>query len=110
MPEFEIGLRVVNPNREALRLAGLSYTIDLDGREIIKGVSNELPVIEGYGSGDIMVTAAPDVLGSVGFIMDLMQQPRDAIRYSIEAKLDIGTFMPAIRVRDEGEISLRQSR
>lgn len=106
-PEFEIGLRVTNPNAQALKLRGLAYTASLDGRELIKGVANDLPVIEAYGTGDVTLTAAPDVMGGIQFFTELMRAPRDTVNYDIEAKLDVGTFVPAIRVRDEGRISLR---
>jgi LEA14-like dessication related protein len=108
-PEFEIGLRVTNPNREALKLQGLAYTVSLEGKELIKGVANQLPVIEGYGSGDVTLTAAPDMLAGIQFFGDLMRSPRDTVGYSVEAKLDVGTFIPAIRVRDEGKITLAPS-
>ncbi len=107
VPQFEIGLQVINPNREALNLDGVSYTVSIEGKELVKGVSNELPVIEGYGTGDISLTAAPNLIAGVRLITDLMSGPRDTFSYALEAKLDVGTFIPAIRVRDEGEISLR---
>ncbi len=47
LPEFEIDLHVVNPNREPLKLVGVSYTVTLEGHELIRGVGNELPVIGG---------------------------------------------------------------
>ncbi len=110
-PEFEIGLRITNPNAQALKLEGISYTASLDGKELIKGVANDLPAVEAYGTGDVTLTATPDVLGGIQFFTELMRDPRDAVRYELEAKLDVGSFAPAIRVRDEGEISLRgQSR
>ncbi|MDH3751374.1 MAG: hypothetical protein OEU40_12330, partial [Gammaproteobacteria bacterium] len=49
LPAFEIGLRVINPNIEPLELRGVSYTISIEGHDIIKGVGNDLPVIDGYG-------------------------------------------------------------
>ncbi len=105
-PEFEIGLRVTNPNAQSLSLRGIAYTVSLDGTELVKGVANELPVIEGYGTGDVTLTASPDVFGGIQFLADLMSDPRDAVDYSLEAKLDVGALIPAIRVRDEGTISL----
>lgn len=105
-PEFEIGLRVTNPNAQALKLRGLAYTASLDGRELIKGVANELPVIAGYGTGDVTLTATPDVMGGIQFFSELMRDPRDTVGYELEAKLDVGAFVPPIRVRDEGKISL----
>ena len=106
-PEFEIGLRVTNPNSQALNLEGLAYTASLDGTELLKGVANDLPVIEGYGTGDVTLTATPDMLGGIQFFSELLREPRDTVKYELEAKLDVGTFVPAIRVRDEGRISLR---
>ena len=40
LPEFEIDLHIVNPNREALKLAGVSYNVSHEGHELIKGVTD----------------------------------------------------------------------
>ena len=106
VPNFEIGLHVINPNSDALPLRGVSYTISLGGHELIKGVGNELPVIEGYGEGDVVLTASANLLSAIQLIGDLMNQPGEKIPYELSAKLDIGAFRPAIRVRDAGELSL----
>ena len=107
VPRFEIGLHIVNPNRDALELQGLAYTISLEGRELVKGVDNDLPVIEGYGEGDVKLVATPNLLGGIRLFTDLMATPRESFSYALEAKLDVGAFTPTIRVRDEGEIALR---
>jgi LEA14-like dessication related protein len=106
LPNFEIVLHVINPNREQLKLQGVSYTVSLDGHELVKGVGNELPVIEGYGKGDLTLTASANLFAGIGLIRDMMSSPKDSFTYDLEAKLDVGTFTPAIRVRDKGEISL----
>ena len=106
VPSFEIGLRVINPNREALELQGVAYTVRLEGHELIKGVGNELPVIDGYGEGELTLTATANLFAGIRLISDLMRKQRDTFTYEFEAKLDIGTFRPSIRVTDTGEISL----
>jgi LEA14-like dessication related protein len=105
LPEFEIGLEVVNPNRAALELAGVAYTISLDGREIIKGVGNDLPVIDGYGTGRVTLTASANLLAGVQLFTDLLRSPREAFEYRLEAKLDPGGLRPAIRISETGRIS-----
>ena len=107
LPAFEIGLRVINPNREALELAGVSYTISLAGHDVIKGVGNELPVIEGYGEGEFKLTASANLFAGVRLVTDLMRSDRDSFDYEFEAKLDPGGLRPSIRVKDSGQISLR---
>ena len=106
LPEFEIDLHVVNPNRERLKLAGVSYTVSLEGHELIKGVGNDLPVIEGYGEGDITLNASADLFAGVGLIRELMSTQKNTLSYEFEAKLDPGALRPSIRVRDSGEVSL----
>ena len=110
LPEFEIDLHIVNPNREALKLVGVSYTVSLEGHELIQGVGNDLPVIEGYGEGDITLNASADLFAGVGLIRDLMSSGKDTLSYSFEAKLDPGALRPSIRVRDSGEVSLSGAR
>jgi len=110
MPKFEIGLHVINPNSDSLKLKGVAYTVSVEGRELIKGVGNDLPVIEGYGEGDFTVTAAASLFEGAMLLKDLMSGPMDSLGYEFEAKLDVGTFIPAIRIKDEGEFSLQPTR
>lgn len=106
LPTFEIGLYVINPNLEPLELAGISYTISLDGQDLIKGVGNELPVIEGYGEGTFTVTAGFNVIAGIRLFRSLMNKDSDSFDYSFEAKLDPGAFKRKIRIADSGSISL----
>ncbi len=105
-PAFEIGLRVVNPNSYALNLDGVSYTISLEGNELIKGVANDLPVIPAYGDGEFQLTASANLLAGARLFSELMRSGNRSVAYAFEAKLNLSGLQPTIRVRDEGEISL----
>jgi len=104
---FEIGLRVVNPNRDPLELQGVAYTITLEGHKLITGVGKDLPVIDGYSEGTFTLNASASLFQAIQLLGDLMNDPKDRISYDLDTKLDIGTFYPAIRVRNSGEISLQ---
>lgn len=106
LPSFEIGLQVTNPNLEPLELAGISYTVSLDGQDVIKGVGNELPVIAGYGEGTFTVTAGFNLMAGIQLMRSLMSKSGDTFDYAFEAKLDPGAFQRKIRIRDSGTISL----
>ncbi len=109
IPQFEIGLRIVNPNRSPLELKGISYTIALEGHKIMTGVSNQLPRIEAYGEDNVVLKASIDLFSSIRFITDLMgNKKKDKISYSLKAKLDAGTLHPLIRITKKGEVSLTQ--
>lgn len=109
VPQFQIGLHIVNPNRSVLNLKGVSYTIILEGHKIMTGVSNQLPKIEAYGEGDVILIASIDIFSSLGFFSDLIRnQKKDKISYSLNAKLDAGSLYQLIRVTKEGTLSLPQ--
>jgi LEA14-like dessication related protein len=104
---FEIGLRVVNPNSEALELQGIAYTISLEGHKLITGVGKDLPVLEGYSEETFTLQASASMFQTIQLVSDLMREPKESLQYDLETKLDVGTFYPAIRVRKSGEISLQ---
>ena len=106
LPAFEIGLHVINPNVEPLELAGVSYTISLDGQELIKGVGSDLPVIDGYGEGSFTVTAGFNLMAGIRVFRSLMAKDTDSFDYAFKAKLDPGAFKRKIRISDSGSISL----
>ncbi len=109
IPQFKIGLHIVNPNRTPLALKGVVYTISLEGHKLMTGVANDLPVIDAYAEGDIELNAAVDLFSGIGFFTDLIQnQNMDKISYSFVAKLDVGAMRPFIRVTKDGELSLTQ--
>ena len=105
-PAFEIDLHIVNPNREALKLVGVSYTVSIEGHELVQGVGNDLPVIEGYGEGEFTLNASTNIFAGLGLIRELMSGRKDTLSYRFEAKLDPGALRPSIRVTDAGEVSL----
>jgi len=105
-PRFEIVLHIVNPNRSPLRLQGIVYTLALDGHKLLTGAANDLPTIDGYGEGEVVVTAAASLLSSIRFLTDLMNSHREAIAYELTAKLDPGGIRPSIHVSEKGEINL----
>lgn len=109
VPQFQINLHIVNPNRSPLDLKGISYTIALEGHKIMTGVSNKLPRIEAYGEGDVVLNASVDLFSSIKFFTDLVGNKKNQISYSFNAKLDAGGLHPLIRATKKGQISLKQS-
>lgn len=110
VPTFEIGLRIVNPNPIALSLSGLSYTINLAGNELIKGVASDLPRVGAYDEGEVKLTATPNLLAGAKLVADLMRANTNSVDYAFEAKLDLVGIGPPLRVRDAGTVSLGASR
>lgn len=107
MPRFEIGLHIINPNRTELKLEGLVYSVTLEGHKVITGVANDLPTIEAYGEGEVVLIASADLLNSIGLLATLLKSQQEKFDYELDAKLDIGRFQPRIHVVEKGEIPLQ---
>ena len=109
-PKFEIGLHIVNPNRTPLELDGIAYTISLEGHKLLTGVANDLPVIDAYAQGDVLLTGTVSLFNSIAFFADLARRKtHNDFSYSFDAKLDIGSLRPIIRVNKTGTLSLDPS-
>jgi LEA14-like dessication related protein len=89
-----------------LNLQGIAYTVIIEGHRILTGVANDLPVIDGYGEGDILLNATADLFNSISLITGILKERRDSIAYELEAKLDVGGFRPDIHVEKRGELTL----
>jgi len=109
VPAFEIGLRIINPNRETLNIEGMVYTVSLQGHEIIKGVGKDFAPIEGYSEGLVMVTAAPNFLAGIRLIGDMMQSRDPILNYDFQARLDLGGLWPALNVNESGQLNLESA-
>ena len=106
-PEFDVVLRVTNPNRDALEIAGLSYTIHLQGNKLIDGVASELPVVPAYGEADVRLRATADLVGGLNLLGELLDQPGNKVDFELNADIDLGRFYPMVKVTRRGSIALQ---
>lgn len=105
-PQFNIGLHIVNPNRTTLPLVGMSYSVEIEGHRILSGAEADLPRIEAYGSADITIQASPDLFGSARLLNQLLTGQEQQLDYLFKAKLDVGTLMPYITIKEQGSFGL----
>jgi LEA14-like dessication related protein len=103
-PKFRVGLTVVNPNRRALKLVGMSYSVELEGARILNGATADLPEVPAYGSADFTVDLSPDLLGGVRLLADLTARQRDRLSYRFRGRLDVEGWLPDIRVEESGDV------
>ena len=105
VPQFEIALRVVNPNADKLSLRGMTYKIFLNGHDVVQGAANDLPVVPGYGEADFKVNASVGLFEGLRFVNDLMKSSAGEVDYRVQAKLDVGAMMPMIRIEKNGKFA-----
>lgn len=108
-PTFLVGLKVINPNRSALPLKGMSYSVEVDGYRILSGAEPDLPRVAGYGTEEFTIKAVPDLIGGAKLISQLMSNNKDAFDYRFKARLDVGSLLPFIDIEEAGTFSLKNA-
>jgi LEA14-like dessication related protein len=105
-PRFEIKLRVLNPNKQTLDIAGISYSVAFLDRELITGVTNEVAPIAGYGEGVVTLDAQLQLLELVRLMTSLGSAGSRPLAYRFSAKIDFNGFLPTQHIEETGEIKL----
>lgn len=105
-PRFKIKLRVANPNQQTLDIAGISYGIEILDEEVISGVTNDVPVIEGYSEEVVTLEAGLQVFQIVRLVSKLGGAGSDALEYKFTAKIDFNGLVPTQRIEEKGELTL----
>ena len=106
-PRFEIKLRVANPNTQTLDIAGITYTVEILDKELLSGVSNDIPVIEGYSEEVVTLEAGLQLFQLMRLLTSLGTTATESLEYKFSAKIDFNGFVPTQRIEETGEITLR---
>lgn len=106
-PRFEIKLRIANPNQQALDLAGISYSVEILGRELISGVTNEIPLIEGYTEEVVTLEAGLQLFELLRLLAGLGLEAHENLDYRFEAKIDFKGLVPTQRIEEVGSVKLQ---
>lgn len=107
VPRFEVVLNVVNPNKRALNIAGIAYSLEILGKELVMGVTDDVPRIGGYSEEKVTLLAGVQLVGILRLMAALGTTPGEEVDYRFSAKIDFEGFLPTQRVEETGKISLR---
>jgi len=106
---FEIGLKLINPNNFELPFNGISYQLSVAGEILAYGVSADIPTVGAYGESRFVVPVSASLLGGIKVIKALMDSQGQDISYQLKAKLDIDIpFVPKLTFTEDGMIPLGQ--
>jgi LEA14-like dessication related protein len=112
---FEVDLRVLNPNTDALDIQGVDCDLALNDRHLARGVANPQKKIPAYGSEIVTVKAYASMLDMFGAAHRLIQsaqseKPDERWRYAVKGHLDIGggIWSGKIPFKASGEIDIKE--
>lgn len=104
---FLVGLRVINPNDRALPVKGLSYTLALNGFDLLEGVTGKVPVLEPFSETLVEVEAATDLVAALRLLNNLTRpDAAQNITYALTAKVSVQGWPSRLTVKESGEVPL----
>ena len=103
--EYQVKLKVQNPNNFDIALDGAAYQVDLNGKPFAKGVARQSVTVPKYGDATIEGTCISDLSGVLTQISQLTQGAPEKFSYRVKGKLgrSDGTTIPFDKV---GEVDL----
>jgi len=106
---FEIGLKLTNPNNFDLPFNGISYQFSVAGATLAHGVASNIPTAKAYGESRFVVPISTSLISGIKVVSALMNSKGKDISYQLEALLDIDiAFVPRLTVVEEGIIPMGQ--
>lgn len=102
---FAVGLRVINPNNRDIDVEGLDFSLDLNGRRLARGVSNEAFALPRLGEAETTVVVSTSLLDVLRQAVQLGQASDQQLEYRLRGKLHLGgLFVPSIPFDHSGKL------
>ncbi len=105
---LNVRVRVQNPNGRALPVQGLSYQIQLAGKDFAHGVSTNSFTVPAFGEAEFDMSVNANMVGALAVLFGRHDGPnRDAIPYRISGKVELSSgFLRNVPFEQNGSIRL----
>ena len=105
---FEVGLNITNPSAMTLNIRGLSYSLAINGYELVQGVSSDVPQVPAYGESSAKLVAKTNLFNAVRFLNNYIQgNGSEELTYELKAQLDVGRLLGRVNVVETGKVSFK---
>ena len=104
---FLVKLRLQNRGSEPLSIAGMSFDLELNGKDFASGVSNQAVTAEGFGEALLEVKVSSTLFGVIRQIQTLQNREPQPFQYRISGSLSSPDSLFGLGFSEQGEIDLR---
>jgi LEA14-like dessication related protein len=84
---YALQLRILNPNDEALPVAGMQYTLQINDREFAYGVSRQPVSIPPYGEALLDVDVVSNLLGMLQQLQEMNAETHESLKYRLTGSI-----------------------
>ena len=101
---YSLQLRIMNPNEVAIPVEGLSYALEINGREFAYGVSNAAVSIPPFGEALLDVEVVSNLLNIMQQMREMQGEQHDSLRYRLSGKISLDNSPARLPFEYEGEL------
>lgn len=106
---YRVELRVINRSPRPLQVRGISFSLELNGRDFADGVSNHEVVIPGLSSAKIQAELSSSLFGVLNQVMEMTNRGEPGFRYRIAGTLYLRGATFGIPFDSEDELVLERA-
>ncbi|MCU7843729.1 MAG: LEA type 2 family protein [Candidatus Thiodiazotropha sp. (ex Monitilora ramsayi)] len=103
---FLVKLRVQNRSRQPLSIDGMSFDLELNGKDFASGVSNNAVTVPGFGEAVIEVKVSSSLFGIIRQVRSLDKMQQRPFQYRISGTLSRTDSLFSLPFSESGEIDL----
>jgi len=106
---YEVKLRIMNRGKGAVSIDGMSFDIELNGKDFASGVSNEKIKIDSFSENIITVNVTSTIFGIIRQINSFKKLKSKPLKYEISGHIYTSSGLFGIPFSEKGEIDLKPS-
>ncbi len=99
-------LRLQNRSQSALTVSGMSFDVELNGREFASGVSNQQVSVAAFGEALVEVRVSSSLFEIIRQIQSMQGREHKALAYKISGRVHIGNGFFNVPFKETGVIDL----
>ncbi|MEW8525952.1 MAG: LEA type 2 family protein [Candidatus Thiodiazotropha endolucinida] len=103
---YLVKIRLQNRSKEVLRIDGMSFDLDLNGKRFASGVSNQEATVQGFSESMLEVKLSSTVFGLIKQFGALQDRQNGTFEYQISGNLSTPDSMLSLPFNEKGEINL----
>ena len=102
---YGLQLRILNPNETAIPIEGLSYSLEINGREFAYGVSRQAVSIPPFGEALLDVEVVSNLLSVMQQVQEMSGEQRESLQYRLAGKISLANSLAKLPFDYHGELN-----
>lgn len=101
---YGLQLRILNPNESAIPVEGLSYSLEINGREFAYGVSRQAVTIPPFGEALLDVDVVSNLLSVMQQVQEMGGEQQESLQYRLAGKISLADSLVRLPFDYHGEL------